>query len=147
MRGLASNVYQRSPERSIPNPSERHGDLQYRPSSRISSTRPVHSEIGQYTTPPSEKYNGDVPKYKVINYLAAKRSITSCDETNPNAYDNKNKASSPNGVVKNRALHMGKAKIDLENQNSKRKLYFFLNVLSWVFAAVYASICTGFSLS
>lgn len=123
MRGLSNNVYQRSPERSIPKSSDRHSgaDVQYRPSSRISSTRPVHSEIGQYSTPPSDKYSGDVPKYKVINYLAAKRSSTSCDDTNPNSYDSKSKAA-VNGVAKNRALNMGKAKIDLENQNSKRKL-------------------------
>lgn len=110
MRNLPNSLYNRgSPERSLPKSSDN-----YRPTSRISSQRPVHSEIGQYTSAPSEK-NYDVPKYKVINYLAAKRSITSCEETNPN-YDSKNKGS--NGIVKNRQLHMGKAKIDLENQNN-----------------------------
>ncbi len=104
MRGLNS-VYQRgSPERTLPKSS----DQNYRPTSRISSSRPVQSEIGQYSEASDKNY--DVPKYKVINYLAAKRSITSCEETNPN----KNGSS----IVKNRALQMGKAKIDLENQNS-----------------------------
>lgn len=108
-------MYQRgSPERTLPKSS----DQNYRPTSRISSSRPVQSEIGQYSAA-SDKANYDVPKYKVINYLAAKRSITSCEETNPN----KNSSS----IVKNRALHMGKAKIDLENQNSKfhEKIFFF----------------------
>ncbi len=118
MRNLPSNIYRGSPERNLPKSSEMNTN--YRPTSRVSSSRPVHSEIGQYSTGTSDK-NYDVPKYKVINYLAAKRSITSCDETNPN-YDSKNKNAS--SVSKNRQLHLGKAKIDLENQNSKLKNLF-----------------------
>ena len=119
------NVYRGSPERSLPRSPERQIELtnnNYRPTSRISSSRPVVSEM-QYTTTVDKNY--DAPKFKVINYLAGKRSLTSCDEITPN-YDSKQKGSSNNvsSVVKNRQLQMGKAKIDLETQNSESRKMF-----------------------
>ena len=106
MRSLPSSLYRGSPERSLPRSPERQSDINttnYRPTSRISNSRPSVSELQ------TEKMY-DQQKYKSINYLTTKRSLTSCDDPTQ-----KNTSSI---VTKNRQLHMGKAKIDLETQPS-----------------------------
>ena len=116
IRSLPGSVYRGSPERSLPRSPERQmtnengSTNNYRPTSRISSSRPSVSEL-QNTT----DKNYDAQKFRVANYLATKRSLTSCEESHPHDSISKQRNSA---IVKNRQLQMGKAKIDLETQNS-----------------------------
>ena len=110
--------YRGSPERSLPRSPERQIDTNtntnYRPTSRISSSRPSVSELQQTTT----DKNFDAQKFRVANYLATKRSLTSCEESHPHETTANASKQRSSAVVKNRQLQMGKAKIDLETQNS-----------------------------
>lgn len=128
----------RSPERNMDNNHQR-------PTSRISSSsrnqnyssHHSHHHHHQYMpdgsvstapTPTSEKsYDlSSSQKLRMANYLASKRSLTACDEpiyaanivngTTPKA------SLTSSQSVKNRQLHMGKAKIDLETQQSNSYL-------------------------
>jgi hypothetical protein len=132
IRSLPTSVYRGSPERSLPRSPDRtqqnttNTNNDYtRPTSRISSSRPsigsdVGSERGYDMTSAgsgqqqhTQQQQQQQQKYKVINYLAAKRSLTSCDESG--FIESKQKSATIN---KNRQLQMGKAKIDLDTQPS-----------------------------
>ena len=124
IRSLPGSLYRGSPERSLPRSPERqieNGNNNYRPTSRISSSRPSVSEL--QTT----DKNYDAQKFRVANYLATKRSLTSCEETHPT--ENANSKQRSSAVAKNRQLHMGKAKIDLETQNSIKLKILFLSLI------------------
>lgn len=129
IRSLPSSIYRGSPERSLPRSPDRPqndfvnnnnhvnangNSTNNRPTSRISSSRPSVSDMSAMSDHhPKTHIDATGQKYKVINYLNSKRSITSFDEM---ANNDKQKMMST--VVKNRQLHMGKAKIDLETQPS-----------------------------
>ncbi len=127
IRSLPGSVYRGSPERSLPRSPERQNDntsinTNYRPTSRISSSRPSVSELQQTTT----DKNFDAQKFRVANYLATKRSLTSCEESHPHESATNASKQRSSAVVKNRSnqLQMGKAKIDLETQNSINTKFF-----------------------
>ena len=117
IRSLPGSIYRGSPERSLPRSPDRateyNNNLQvHRPTtSRATPSRPTTDVCNTH----GEKiYDTSNQKFKVVNYLAAKRSLTSCEES---AFDRKNPVIN-NGIIKTRQLQMGKAKIDLETQPS-----------------------------
>jgi hypothetical protein len=136
IRSLPSGIlYRGSPERTFHiNASNPDSNVNNRPASRIS------------TTSSSAEKNYDLNgsnKGRVANYLAAKRSMTSCDIEPPSSLNNNNpnvsitknntihigssSGSNSNAMNnKNRQLHMGKAKIDLDAQTSNFILYFLM---------------------
>ncbi len=132
IRSLPSSVYRGSPERAMQkSPDRHHHHYQERPASRVSSSsrtghhhyQPHHymPEGSVASSTATDKSNGyDLPssnqKLRMTNYLATKRSMTLCDEPN---YSKNAIGLSTSQSVKNRQLHMGKAKIDLETQTSK----------------------------
>ncbi len=149
IRSLPSSLYRGSPERGIQKSPDRHHQLQNqqqqqqqqeRPASRVSSSSRTghhhhhhhqhHYQPQQHHYMPegsvasstaTEKSTGGYElssnqKLRMANYLATKRSVTSCDEPN---YGKNAIGLTASQSVKNRQLHMGKAKIDLETQTSK----------------------------
>lgn len=126
IRSLPGSIYRGSPERGAPNRSpdrpERSADYNnnsvsnHRPTtSRISSSRPT-DVISSMST--DNKSYDTQQKFKVVNYLAAKRSLTSCDESTFEGRQKNQLNAANNNIVKTRQLQMGKAKIDLDTQPS-----------------------------
>lgn len=130
IRSLPGSIYRGSPERAAPNRSpdrpERSADYNnnnsnnsvsnHRPTtSRISSSRPT-DVISSMST--DNKTYDTQQKFKVVNYLAAKRSLTSCDESTFEGRQKNQLNAANNNIVKTRQLQMGKAKIDLDTQPS-----------------------------
>lgn len=123
IRSLPSSIYRGSPERTLPKSPDRYNDYlnnnnanYYRPTTSRVSSRPSISDH-------SEKSYDLNHKYKLGNYLSTKRSLTSYDE--PTLERQKTNASITSNIIKNRQLHMGKAKIELDTQPSKLK--YFVN--------------------
>jgi hypothetical protein len=117
IRSLPGSIYRGSPERSLPRSPDRvERPIDYnnfhsnRPTtSRVTPTRQAANE-----NLTSEKtYDSNNQRFKVVNYLSTKRSLTSCDESG----FERNKTASIN-PIKTRQLPMGKAKIDLDTQTS-----------------------------
>ena len=130
MRSLPSSIYRGSPERSLPRSPERMASdnhnsggaaNNYRPTtSRISSSRPSVNDMSittVYDGSNSQQQQQQQHKYKASNYLGAKRSLTACDDPTHDTSKMKNSAS----LIKTRQLQMGKAKIELDTQPSKKK--------------------------
>lgn len=125
IRSLPGSIYRGSPERGVPNRSpdrpERSADynnnsINHRPTtSRISTSRPT-DVISSMST--DNKTYDTQQKFKVVNYLAAKRSLTSCDESTFEGRQKSQLNTSTSNIVKTRQLQMGKAKIDLDTQPS-----------------------------
>ncbi|CAF0801397.1 unnamed protein product [Brachionus calyciflorus] len=124
IRSLPSSIYRGSPERTLPRSPDRYTDYlnnnnsnsnnnttnsnYYRPTTSRVSSRPSVSDTSE------KSYE---QKYKIGNYLTTKRSLTSYDE--PGGLDRqKTSTNLTNNIIKNRQLHMGKAKIDLDTQTN-----------------------------
>lgn len=120
IRSLPSSLYRGSPERSLPrSPERQHHDYLTNNINANNNYRPTTSRISSRPSDASEKsYDVGNQKYKVANYLSAKRSLTSDEKPNTN-----NLSSAAANIVKNRQLHMGKAKIDLDTQPSNFKYF------------------------
>ena len=125
IRSLPSSIYRGSPERNLPKSPDRYNDYlnnannnnYYRPTTSRVSSRPSISESSE------KSYD---QKYKMGNYLTSKRSMASYDE--PTLERQKTNSNiTTTSVIKNRQLHMGKAKIDLDTQPSKFKYFNLIN--------------------
>ena len=127
IRSLPSSIYRASPERSLPRSPERVTDF----NAYISIVNPnnsnnniVHSNNYRPTTSKSSIKSSD---FSVMNDVSNnphpktsysnKRSLTSCEES---TFEGRQKSQNNiNNIIKNRQLHLGKAKIDLDTQQGK----------------------------
>lgn len=116
IRSLPSSLYRGSPERSLPrSPDRQHDNLNnFRPTTSRVSSRPSDASEKSYDISTNQKY-------KVANYLTPKRSLNSSDE--PGLERQKSNTNLTSNIVKNRQLHMGKAKIDLDTQPSNFRYF------------------------
>lgn len=117
IRSLPGSVYRGSPERSLPRSPDYTAPYQQqhnRATSRIGSSKLSVNSNDRETT-----YGDTGQKFKVPNYYATKRSMTSMD------VDGTNNKSTTSAVLKSRQLPMGKAKIDLATQQSKLYSYLY----------------------
>ena len=159
IRSLPSSLYRGSPERVVHGKSPDRQYIQHqtveRPTSRVSSSSRTghhhHHHHSHYMPDGSvasssggnEKSNSNNydlstnQKLRMVNYLATKKSGTISDDP-PGYMQGKQRsnaaAAAASGLissqsVKNRQLHMGKAKIDLETQNSNFLLILNCNIL------------------
>jgi hypothetical protein len=128
IRSLPSSIYRASPERNLPRSPERVTDL----NAYISIVNPnnnnnnnmIHSNNYRPTTSKSSIKSND---FSVMNDVSNnqnpkttfsnKRSLTSCEES---TFESRQKNQiNINSIIKNRQLHLGKAKIDLDTQQGK----------------------------